>query len=265
MPAKNSRTYAFQNQNRSFVKSSRPKMSRWRSLARLAVGGLILGAEDLMDRLEIWEHIATSESIETVQAETLYQSEADQSLSSSKPFIQPEVDSYDARHVLIGLVFDSQEKLERGLATLGRIERRTSRSFLSPFSKLQKSRLFRPFYNRFERLVSRGEAEVARWAELGKMEEHHSRKLAMTATTSTVDSSIGYLAHNEELQELVQSQSAGLAMEILEEIRERTISADTFLEGVTRSMMRRVPRKSLPGPPPEVRLRAARLHPPEDD
>jgi dihydroneopterin aldolase len=76
------------------------------------------------------------------------------------------------------------------------------------------------------------------------------------ALTERVDKAIDYLTANEEVQELVQSQSAGLIDEVIEEARERTVSADNFLEAVVRSVLRRPPRWELPEPPQEVKQQA---------
>jgi 16S rRNA A1518/A1519 N6-dimethyltransferase RsmA/KsgA/DIM1 with predicted DNA glycosylase/AP lyase activity len=75
-----------------------------------------------------------------------------------------------------------------------------------------------------------------------------------------VDGYIDYLTTNPEVQELVQLQSTSLATEVVEEVRERSVSADTFLEGIARSLLRRVPRAFLPEPPPEVRSAAVHIH-----
>jgi hypothetical protein len=109
--------------------------------------------------------------------------------------------------------------------------------------------------------VARGEAEVARWIEIGRVEEGYSRKLVQTAIDDSVDMSLEYMADNPEVQELIQAQGTGLAFELIEEVRERTVSGDTYLEGVIRSLFWRTPRSDLPGPPNEVRSRALSIRP----
>lgn len=97
---------------------------------------------------------------------------------------------------------------------------------------------------------------MARWVEVGRAEEARSRALARVAFDKTVDQYIEYLTTNPEVQELVQTQSTGLANEVIEEVRERTVSADSLLEGMARSFLRRLPRRALP-PPPTLRMIAA--------
>jgi hypothetical protein len=218
-----------------------------------------------MDRLESWEQEIDQDPVETIPAEMVVYDVVDESTLVENSGFEPLMDSTKTRHVLVGLIFDSQTKLEQRLASLGRMERRTSKQMLAPFEPLGRSRLGRYFNSRFDSLIRRGESEVARLAEIGKVEEYRSRKLALTATNETVDSSIDYLADNEELQELITMQGVGIAGEALEEVRERTVSADDFFESVVRAFLRRTPRGRLEAPSREVRLRTVRIRPPEDE
>ena len=85
--------------------------------------------------------------------------------------------------------------------------------------------------------------------------------MVQAAVSDTMETSIEYIAEKPEIQELIQSQSTGLANEIVEEIRERTVSADTLAENILRSFLRLTPRSEISGPPMEVRIRALSLHP----
>ena len=66
-----------------------------------------------------------------------------------------------------------------------------------------------------------------------------------------------YLAYLKEenpeaLQAIIQGQSLGLASEITDELRARTVTSDSILEMFMRSLLRRPARQELPLPPPEV-------------
>ena len=253
------------SRGQKYGESKRGRSKPLRSLTRLVVGGAILGAEGLMDRLESWEQAIDQDPVDTIPAEMVVYDVIDESTLVENSGFEPLMDSTSTRHVVVGLIFDSQTKLEKRLASLGRFERRTSKRMLAPFEPLGRSRLGRFFNSRFEGLVRRGESEVARLAEIGKVEEYRSRKLALTATTETLDTSIDYLTDNEELQELITMQGVGIAGEAIEEVRERTVSADDFFESLVRTFMRRTPRKQLEPPSHEVRLRTVRIRPPEDE
>ena len=54
------------------------------------------------------------------------------------------------------------------------------------------------------------------------------------------------MAQNEEVKELVQEQSLGLAGEAVEQVRERTFTADTLVERIARAITRRGQRLEPP-------------------
>jgi len=257
-------TYKYSN-GQKYGEPTRGRFSPLRSLTRLVVGGAILGVEELMGRLETWEEEIDQKPVDTIPAEMVVYDVVDESVTVEKNEFEPLTDSTSARHVLVGWIFDSQSKMGQRLAALRRFERRASRRLAAPLKPLGRSRLGQSLNTRFEDLVRRGEYEIARLAEIGKVEEYRSRKLALTATTETVDESIDFLTDNEELQELITMQGVGIAGEALEEMRERTVSADDFFESVVRALLRRTPRKQLEAPSREVRLRSVRIRPPEDE
>lgn len=75
------------------------------------------------------------------------------------------------------------------------------------------------------------------------------------------DDYIAYLNKNPaQVQKLIQGQSLGMTEEIVEEVRERTVSTDSALETVVRSLFGRKPREELAEPSPEIKARAATGH-----
>jgi hypothetical protein len=71
------------------------------------------------------------------------------------------------------------------------------------------------------------------------------------------DEYIGYLhEHPDQVQDLIQSQSLNMGNEVVEEVRERTVTLDSFVELLGRSLLRRTPREQLPEPPAAVQMRA---------
>jgi hypothetical protein len=79
------------------------------------------------------------------------------------------------------------------------------------------------------------------------------------------DRYIEYLNRNPEMvQNLVSGQSTGLATELVDGVRARTVSADNVFEAIARSILHRTPRERLPGPSPAVQRRAERATLPSD-
>ena len=233
-----------------------------RRLLRLLVGGGELGLDALLRNLEAWEKKLAAEQPDAPESAAADASEAAQRAAWRAAAGQAQRSEL-LRYALVGMFFEAQDGLAHGLNALdalGRTVDRLAQPWLRP---ARNSRWFGPFWKRYDALAQRGEQEVQRWVERGRLEAQLSRRLAQTALKNTVDQNIEYLATNPEIQELVQTQSTGLANEVIEEVRERTVSADSFLEGLARSLLRRAPRWALPEPPSEVRQRATGFRPPK--
>lgn len=71
------------------------------------------------------------------------------------------------------------------------------------------------------------------------------------------DDYIDYLNHYPAaVQSLIQGQGLGMASEIRDEVRERTVTADTAMDIIVRSVLRRPIQSEPPIPPEDVRRRA---------
>ena len=69
---------------------------------------------------------------------------------------------------------------------------------------------------------------------------------------------IDYLnEHPNAVQQLVSGQSLGIAGQVMDEVRERTVTADSVAETLVRSILRKKPRAEIEPPPEEVQRRAA--------
>lgn len=98
---------------------------------------------------------------------------------------------------------------------------------------------------------------VRRQAQSLLVELAENKKLA-TVIREQGDRYVDHLHENPEaIQDLVQSQSVGLASDVADAVRQRTVTADTLLELFVRTVLRRAPREELPEPSPEVRAQAA--------
>ena len=128
---------------------------------------------------------------------------------------------------------------------------RALESILRPFAR---SRLFRPFHNSFESLENRGRSQVDHWIEVGRTEDVRNRAAAQYAINQLAGDSMDEIIASPRIQmfiqEIVEAQSMGILDEGIEELRERTVTADLVLERPVRSLFRRRPRSEVP--PPEL-------------
>jgi hypothetical protein len=222
-----------------------------RSLTRLLVGGLTLGAVGLRQKMQEWEQVTSNQIIDSQLSDPPPSPGESNDPQPVKPYI-PETPALKTRYAAIGALFTLEESLKSGSQAVGRAGNNLARAASPLTDRLNSSPLVRPFSSRYEKLVARGEKEVNRWIALGRAEDRRSQEMAKVAFDDTNDMYLGYMATNPEVQDLITLQSTGMANEIVEEVRERTVSADMLLEALARSLLRRPPRSTLPPPPPEV-------------
>lgn len=138
-----------------------------------------------------------------------------------------------ARHITVGMLTDARASMSRGgrlvddaTDVLGRALDRLTRP-------VRHSRPMRPLRVRFQAYQQRGERQVARWEQIGRLEEVRSRAVAEASLGGFVHQSVADLTESKQVQVLVQqvveSQSTGMIQEVVEEIRERNVSLDILV------------------------------------
>ncbi len=199
------------------------------SLLRLLLGSALEGADELARRLALWEAYLREEQ------------EGEAPLSPEDNLL---------RYAFIGLVFAGEERARRGLSLAWRVQKRLAKTAVRTTHPFLQNRLTAPLQRRVERRVNqaaeRGRAEIVRLIERGQQEEPFSRELARLALAELSAEIIGQLAENQEVQELVQQQSVGLASEVVGQVRTRTVTADSLVERLARTITRRKPRLTPP-------------------
>ena len=225
------------------------------SIARLLIGGVLLGIDELNASLGNWGAEISSPKSGNADYPSSQSSKSEEFDIPSNTSIS-QSDEYDnsniVRYALIGLAFDIQERVQSGLKIVDQTTRSISNVATPIIDPISNSRLVKPFRRRYDELVLRGKQEVDRWVDAGLAEDTRSRQFAQTTLENSVDKSIDYLTTNEEIKELIETQSVSLAGEVVEEIRERAVSADILLERIVRMLLRLTPRTELPAPPTEV-------------
>ncbi len=214
-------------------------------LTRMTIGSALIAMDTLAERIENAESEEADETPELEPLDVLIpMAEWDERFGLSR--------NKDARYVMLGMMADARSGVRRGESILNRVSTRTAKAINFVFGPVTRSSLFRPVGRRFNSAVSRGEAQVKHWMDLGREEDYHSRRLAQTALNRAADDTMDELVDNPRIelfiQEIIQAQSQGMIDEGIEEVRERAISADLFLERPFRRLLRRPTRDSIPPP-----------------
>ena len=245
----------------------RPRTSLFgglRSLSRLMIGSVGLGIDEFQRHLSSWDEEYQLSQIQNESSN--YHPSSIENIDKVTVIPHEEIVSdqlsNDFRFTIIGLLFETQDKLRSRLQTVsraGRLINDVTTPIVRPFTR---SWLIPPLRRRYNALVDRGEEELNRWTSLGRSEYIRGRAMAQTAIESTYQETVDTLANDPEIQDLIQTQGIGLAVEVVDELRERSVSADTFLDGFVRALLRRTPRAELPLPPEDVQKSAVHVRQP---
>ncbi len=206
-----------------------------RSITRLLVGGALVGWDELFAHLRAWEDEIT----------------ASRSQGADVINAPPKDPAAALRYAMIGLLFDSQDRLVKRSKQALNLFWRATESFWSPvINRAGATRQLDPARSRYYELVRRGETLTGRWVDRGQNEEARSRQLARTAAQRSFDTSMDKLGQAPALEQLIRDQSVGLTQTALDEARARTVGGDMAIENLARSIIRRVPRRQLQEPLP---------------
>ncbi|MFO7661415.1 MAG: hypothetical protein R6X18_02355 [Chloroflexota bacterium] len=220
-----------------------PEFDAYLAVVKLLIGGTIEGTAELIRRLE--------------------RIEAELRANGFDPDKPGDIESAGdvARYMLVGMTLSVSDGVRRQvikLAEASDVFWRLTGSAVDPIVENRFTGIFlRPFDRAFNRFVQRGQVRVNDWVELGRRNEPAARIQARQLTLEIIDDFISHLSENEELAQLVQEQSVGLATEAVDEFRTRTVSADAVAEDIVRRILRRPPRQMLPQPPEAVLEAAA--------
>ena len=206
------------------------------ALLRLLVGGALVGARELRLRLEQWQQaIPDAASIQAVAPRTASPSDA-------------------LRYTFVGMMFETESRVRRRFSImrrrLARASHEANRFYATVMSDMRYTPLD-PLRVRFEEMVYRATMTLDRWADRGWMEEQQSRDMTQEAVVSVIDELLDYMARNPEVRELIEQQGLSMAETAVDEVRERTATADMWIERVARGLLHR-PASENPAQPAAI-------------
>jgi hypothetical protein len=200
------------------------------AVLRVLIGALLVGSDELRHQLEQWE--ATRQpapSPPTLQSMT------------EPPRYVPLSESM--RHALVGLLFETEARMRWRLSTLaGRLARLSDMAeyvFTTRLEPVIRQTPFDPVLGRLDELLFVTMATVDRWSARGRTEERQGRTEAREALARIADELLDYMSRNPEVRALIERQGSSIAEEAVEQVRERTASADTRLERLAHSLLHR--------------------------
>lgn len=193
------------------------------TMGELALGGALLVGDNVGARLQV------PQGVDEAAPRTL-----DMVLRPAAEWDNAAPTPVDAaRRVTIGMLIDARSFTGR----TGRFLYDTTDAIVREADRIarpvRRSRPLRPARRLFHRFQQRGEQQFARWAAMGRQEEARSRAVAEASLSGFVQRSVSDLTESEQVQILVQqvveSQSTGMVVAFVEEVRERMVSLDILL------------------------------------
>ncbi|MFW5708885.1 MAG: hypothetical protein ACOCX5_01565 [Chloroflexota bacterium] len=190
-------------------------------LLRFMIGAVLEAGTDLSRRVQYWESQLRVLEAETVSTST------------------EEVSIENLGYALLGLIFTSKDLIQVTLTKLitqskGQID------LITPFTvPLQRIPLIRPLINSLEKRGRISHQQFSQLARRGRNEANIGRYAARGSIKDLLDEFLDYLAHNPEVMEMIQQQSADLASNMIGTVRGISARADDQLERIARVFIRR--------------------------
>jgi hypothetical protein len=217
-----------------------------RRLIRLVIGLVLVGQDSLRRQLPIWEDHAARYLEELAEREQIpgENGTTEVGTAANRPPAIPQTAWFpkEWEYRLVGLAFETPNYLKSGLRGLLKVPQKAWRlttPLRLPLELFGVTDFTRDWAEGF---LDRLQIDMEHLQEIGQQEAEASRALGQTAASETLDALLRRLAENPEVQELVQYQTTSLTSEVVEEIRERTVSADNLLEALVRRLLRQKPR-----------------------
>jgi hypothetical protein len=174
-----------------------PRVGTLRMLMRMALGGAVLGREELKNRFQEKQNQTPIPGAELNRV-TPIESEADR-----------------ARYAAVGAIANSSDALKKGISRIGKRSDRTFGTFVRALQPVTDSRLLRPFRRQYRKYLDHGDKVVSNWVAAGRREEYLGRQLAQETAVETIEETLDYLAESPEMDELMAQQSMDLVDDIL--------------------------------------------------
>ncbi|MFL7892617.1 MAG: hypothetical protein ACK2UM_04840 [Anaerolineales bacterium] len=191
---------------------NKPRVGTFRMLMRMALGGVVIGREELINRFQERQsesHISAMELNRVAPIE----SEGDR-----------------VRYAVVGAISDSSTALRKNISKLSQASDRSYGRMSRAIQPVTNSRLLKPFRHRYQRFLDRGDEVVSAWIAAGRKEEYLGRELAQQSAIETIEETLDYLAISPEMDELMTTQSIDLVDDILiDNIREGASNSTLIL------------------------------------
>lgn len=193
-----------------------------RATLRLAVGSALNGGDAYLLRLRRMQAAA-----ETIDPEMVI-------------FDENESFREQLKHLLLGMLFETPDLLQRGLTTVEDVSSKVYGLFSLVTSPITNSWLFSPVRARYERVKARRRQVLNRLIMKGRAEEQNSRlMLQQKALDDLVNELLEYVILKTEVMQIVQEGGVDVAGGALDELRDQSANVDSIMSEKLRSIFKK--------------------------
>jgi hypothetical protein len=196
-----------------------------RGALRLVVGSALNGKDTLAKRLR--------------QMQTMQESVKPESIIID----ENEAARDQLKYLLLGILFETPDLLQRGLVTTEQLSLKVYGLFSKILSPITSSWVFSPVRDQYGSAAARGEKVIDRLVMKGRIEEQNSR-LALQQKTidDLINELLEYVILKTDATQIIEDAGIGVAGGVTDEFREQSSNVDTILEQKLRSIFhKRVP------------------------
>ena len=201
------------------------QLSDLKATLRLVVGSALNGGDAYIERLrrvQAAQEAAKPESMDVDESEAM----GDQ-----------------LRYLLLGILFETPDLFQRGLAAAGQVSDKVYGFFSTILSPITNSWVFGPVRDKYDYAAARGEKVIDRLIMKGRMEEQNSRLILQQKNIDDlVNELLEYVILKTEIQQIIQEGGTSMAGDVIDEFREQSAAVDSTLEQKLKSIFhKRVP------------------------
>jgi hypothetical protein len=203
----------------------------YRTALRLLVGAALEVNDELRYRLKTW--LISIQNREQERGATLPEMEG----MGGSPLL----------FTVFGLLYKTADTVSRGASTAGRVTTRTT-SFAFRLAKpITHSWVLRPVRRGYHALGRRWESVVKPLETTGRSKARSSRALVrQELNEELVEDFLIYLVERSKMREMIVETSAEVGSDALTDVRGRSASVDSSLDGMVENLLRRQKPKTPP-------------------
>lgn len=208
--------------NNAMLSMSSQQLDDLKATLRLMVGSTLVGGDVYIQRLRRAQAMIDAARTESILLD------------------EHETDLDQLRYLLLGLLFETPDLIQRILVRIEKTSAKVFGFFDTIASPIANSRVFKPVRNQVDIATARGEGVIDRLARKGRIEERNSRLIVQQeAIDDLVNELLEYVILKTEAMQIIQEGGTSIAGSAIDVFRDQSSAVDASLENNIKSIFGR--------------------------